>query len=355
MKQAQTTLFILLGLLILLFIGFFLFYQQEFLEQVVTPQSSATAAVQAMVQSCMDTIVSDALFIAGFQGGYIEITDSRKAISERQLHYYYYYQDISPNLTFIYDLMEAYILNNTVTCIEASSLLSIYNISIETEEGSVVIQSGAETTVDLLLAITIHEATTTTSLDSFTTTVPVAFEKMYGVAREIVETIAVSDPLICMTCLHELAEGNGVVLSINDYEQLSDYYVLFDQTTELYDAPYAFAFVVRTKEDFDPSGYFREESPLALELPSYTASIGEEFSLNINTEEFLSGIIPTFIEDPGYSITFSDYSPLFDIDPVLGTIVFTPTEEQRGTHTAMIKIEDTKGHVEYVSLELVIE
>jgi hypothetical protein len=308
-----------------------------------------------MVQSCLDTVATDALFIAGFQGGYIEVTDSREAISERQLHYYYYYQDISPNLTFVYDLMEAYILNNTVMCVEESPLLSVYNLSFETEQGSVAIQSDTETTVDLSLAITIHEATTTTTLDSFTTTVPVPFEKMYAVAKEIADIIAASDPLVCMSCIHRLAQGNEVVVSLNDYEQLSDYYVLFDQTTELYDAPYAFAFVVRTKEDFDPSGYFREESPLALELPSYSASVGEEFSLNINTEEFLSRVIPEVIEDPAYSLTFSDYTPLFDIDPTLGIIVFTPTEEQRGTHAAMIKITDTKGHVEYVSLQLVIE
>ncbi len=355
MKHGQISIFILLGILLLLFIGFFVFYQQEFLEKIVQPTSSTTAAVQAMVQSCLGTVATDALFIAGFQGGYIEVTDTKDAISERQLHYYYYYKDISPNLTSIYDLMEAYILNNTVTCIEESSLHSIYNLSFETEQGSIAIQSDTETTINLLLPITIYEATATTTLDSFTTTVPVAFEKMYVVAKEIVDIIAASDPLVCMTCIHELAEGNGVVVSINDYEQLSDYYVLFDQTAELYGAPYAFAFIIRTKEDFDPTEFLKEENPLALELPSYTAQVGEEFSLNINTGEFLSGVIPEIIADPNYALTFTDYSLLFDIDPVLGIIEFTPTEEQKGTHTAIIKIEDSKGNKEYVSLKLVIE
>lgn len=355
MKHGQVSIFILLGILLLFFIGFFVFYQQEFLENIVQPTSPATSAVQAMVQSCLDTVATNTLFIAGFQGGYIEVTDSREEISERQLHYYYYYQDISPNITFIYDLMEAYILNNTVTCIEESSLRSVYNLSFEIEQEHVAIQSDTQTTIELFLPLTIHEATAITTIDSFTTTIPVAFEKMYGIAREIVKTITASDPLACMTCLHELAEENDIVLSINDYEQLSDYYVLFDPTTELYDAPYAFAFIVRTKEDFDPTVFLKEESPLALELPSYTANVDEEFSLNINTAEFLSSVVPEIIEDPDYSLAFSDYTPLFDIDPILGTIQFTPTEEQRGTHTVMIKIEDTKKNKEYVSLELVVE
>ncbi|PIN77045.1 hypothetical protein COV16_07405, partial [Candidatus Woesearchaeota archaeon CG10_big_fil_rev_8_21_14_0_10_34_8] len=69
----------------------------------------------------------------------------------------------------------------------------------------------------------------------------------------------------------------------------------------------------------------------------------------------LSEVLPSFIDDPSYTLIFSDYSNLFDIDPLLGVIRFIPISEQIGTHSAIIKIEDSNGNVEYVSLDLVIE
>ena len=349
MKHAQISVFILAGLILLVAVGVFVMMQKEY--QAV-PQSSEQTAVQAYVQSCFEPVVSDAFFIAGFQGGYIQIDDTIDNPA-RQHYYYYYYQDISPNLTAIYQNMEWYILNHTIDCIQNNNLP--YAISFDNNLTSLdFIAFNTETTVTLNLPITITQEDTISTLDTFTAVVPVSLEKMYDISRQVVETIAISDPLTCMSCIHNIATTNNVFINILDYEEISDYYIIVDTSVMLYNAPYVFSFIVRTKDVFDTSLYFDEKSPLQLNLSAYSAQVGKEFFLNINTQEFLQSILPQFAGDPDYNLTFSDITPLFEINPILGTINFTPTKNQKGNHNALIKIKDSTGNTEYVTLNLVI-
>ncbi|MEM4729675.1 MAG: putative Ig domain-containing protein [Thermoplasmata archaeon] len=61
------------------------------------------------------------------------------------------------------------------------------------------------------------------------------------------------------------------------------------------------------------------------------------------------------VDDPSYNLSFSDDSPLFDIDPVSGAIVFTPTNEQVGRYLVTISVEDTKGASSSTSFNLTVE
>ncbi len=225
---------------------------------------------------------------------------------------------------------------------------------MQQDSAAVDIFSAEETTITLSLPITIVTEGKTETLSEFSTTIPVAFEKMYAVAEQITAIVEKSDPLTCMTCIHELATSLDMTITVNDYEQTADYYVLFDPHSLIYDVPLSFAFAVQTQQDFDPTARLYEEKSISLNLSAYNATVGELFSLNINTEEFIKQVIPEILADSRYSLTFADFTPLFDIDPVLGTISFTPTQEQRGTHTIIIKITDSKGQVEYTSFQVIV-
>ena len=355
MKRGQVSIFILLGLLLALFIGFFVFYTQKAEEPLVTLTETETEkAVNALVLSCLEPIAEEALFVSAFQGGYIEFDDTKDTIDQRQIHYYYYYGDVSPNLTFVYDLLGAYIINRTSTCVEESTLFQTKNITLQEESATVLIFSQENTIVDITLPITVYTEGKTETVSEFSTTIPVAFEKMYAVAQQITTIVEESDPLTCMTCIHDLATSFDMTITVNDYEQTADYYVLFDPHSLIYDVPLAFSFAVQTQQDFDPIERLYEEKSISLELPVYNATVGEPFSLNINTDDFLQQVIPEILANPSYTLTFADFTPLLDIDPVLGTIAFTPTEEQRGTHNVIIKITDTKGQVEYTSFQVIV-
>ncbi len=350
MKRAQISVFIVTGIIILMTVGIFVMMQQQY---TPSEQSTNQKTVEQYIQSCFEPAAYDAVYLASLQGGYLQPEDSVDNPTREQ-YYYYYYKDISPNLTTIYGNMQRYIINHTRECIESSP--APYNISIDENSASMTISaSETETQFTLYLPITITEQTQVSTLNTFTTIVPVSFEKEYAIARQITDTVAASDPLVCMTCLQEIAETQDVFLSITEYEELSDVYILTDPSMTMYDSPYVFIFKIQPSENYDISSYFEEETPLTLELQSYTATVGQEFILNINTEEFLQSVIPQFIAEPEYTLTFADFTSLFDIDLVLGIINFTPTENQIGIHNVLLKIQDNKGNTEYVTLEMVIE
>lgn len=354
MKQAQVTLFILLGLLLLFFVGFFVFFQQTVQKETYNLRESSKASINTVVQTCFDAVAEDALFIGGFQGGYIELKDRKEDISNRKIQYYYYFTDISPNWTYVSSLIEGYVQNNTIQCIQDNPLFEVYTISVDEEQARTTISSNENTDFTLFLPITIKTESSIETLASWTTSIPVSFEKMYAIAKEISALVALSDPLLCMSCIHNLAQSQGIIISINDFEERSDYFILYDPVARIDNAPFAFAFAVRTNDDFDPTALLAPERTLSLEAVSYNLSIGQETVINLVTRSFLEQVLSYYTQKQNYNLTFKDFSPLFDIDPVLGTITITPTRDDVGTHTALIKIEASDGEVEYTSIELVI-
>jgi hypothetical protein len=336
--------------MILLAVGIFVIMQKQY---TISEQSANQKAVEQYIQSCFEPTAYDAVYLAGLQGGYLQPEDSIDNPAREQ-YYYYYYKDISPNLTTMYKNMQRYSMNHTLECIRGLAVL--YNLSVDEDSASLDVSSSeTDTLFTLHLPVIITEQNHVSTLNTFTTTVPASLEKQYAIARQITDTITASDPLVCMTCLQEIAESQNVFLSITEYQELSEDYILTDPSMILYDAPVVFIFKIHSAEDYDISAYFEKESQLTLGPLTYNATIGEEFSLNVNTEEFLQHVVPQFIAKPEYNLTFADFTPLFDINPILGTITFTPAEEQKGNYSILLKIEDNQGNVEYTTLKLVIK
>jgi hypothetical protein len=194
-------------------------------------------------------------------------------------------------------------MNHTLECIRGLAVL--YNLSVDEDSASLDVSSSeTDTLFTLHLPVIITEQNHVSTLNTFTTTVPASLEKQYAIARQITDTITASDPLVCMTCLQEIAESQNVFLSITEYQELSEDYILTDPSMILYDAPVVFIFKIHSAEDYDISAYFEKESQLTLVPLTYNATIGEEFSLNVNTEEFLQHVVPQFIAEPEYKLRF---------------------------------------------------
>ncbi|UCE73526.1 MAG: TIGR03790 family protein [Methanomassiliicoccales archaeon] len=81
----------------------------------------------------------------------------------------------------------------------------------------------------------------------------------------------------------------------------------------------------------DPPSIDREGAPDA--TVDFELSTGGTFTYKINVEDV----------DTGDTLTFSDDTDLFDIDPNTGEISFTPTKDDVGTHTVTITVTDSEG------------
>jgi hypothetical protein len=76
------------------------------------------------------------------------------------------------------------------------------------------------------------------------------------------------------------------------------------------------------------------DAPVLVDPP--TQSVGERERLALR-------LIAADVDLPGDTLTFSDTSTLFDVDPATGDIDWTPSSEDVGTHTCMVTVTDTYG------------
>jgi hypothetical protein len=80
----------------------------------------------------------------------------------------------------------------------------------------------------------------------------------------------------------------------------------------------------------------KENDQPYIKQQSFNAYIDEEFKKTIKVENAI----------PGHTYTFSDNTDLFDIDPNTGKIKFTPTEDEKGTHSVRITAVDDQDGTE---------
>jgi len=124
-KKAQITLFIIMGLIIILFISVFIYLQQT--TTIFEPEKIMPAEfvpVKRFVEKCTETLAEDAVFLASMQAGYVEIPDE---INYEPLSYVdhgfkvplwlYNGQDCMPTRKEIEGNIASYINSNLKTCL----------------------------------------------------------------------------------------------------------------------------------------------------------------------------------------------------------------------------------------------
>ncbi len=79
-------------------------------------------------------------------------------------------------------------------------------------------------------------------------------------------------------------------------------------------------------------------------LDTITAEVGVDFKYTVYATD----------EDKGDSLTFSDDTDLFDIDPDTGEISFTPSEKDGGIHHVTITATDEDGQTDQVTMTFIV-
>jgi len=122
-KKAQVTLFIIVGMILLIFVGLFYNLKDNLsLQQIFIPKEIIPVTTYA--QQCIHDAAQDAVFLASMQGGYIDLP--QKIVKDKfsylnngyKVPYWYYAgEDRSPSMnTFVYNL-ESHINEKTLSCI----------------------------------------------------------------------------------------------------------------------------------------------------------------------------------------------------------------------------------------------
>ncbi len=199
-KRGQITVFIIIGLIVLLTYLLLSYYRKESIEEIELIQPELIP-VQQYVQTCTKNIAREAIDIIGINGGYIDFpywvqTNPNSYLklspidSLKNPYWWYDGTEAVPPLDFIEKQIEDYTKAGMEDCISNfSSFQNQYNI-IELEKFNVITEIGEEdVTVKTIYPIEVQDkfGKILAKLQNFPVTIPIRLKKAHELAKEIMK------------------------------------------------------------------------------------------------------------------------------------------------------------------------
>jgi len=199
-KKGQITIFIILGLLLLLIFILIIAFKQEVLvfqsDEVLPTEKSK---ITRLITTCIDKVGDDAMFKIGLQGGYIEVPDyiSRSVnrnvrISPMNVVPYWAYGETKevPTLQEIKHRIDKYIEENLRECLfnldpfkSSYDLAERSELSVNTE----IVESKVLFNVKWNLEISTKDGSLVAELNEYVTESPVKLKRVYEMATTILD------------------------------------------------------------------------------------------------------------------------------------------------------------------------
>ena len=197
-KKAQVTVFVVIGLVILIAASFFTYYRTLTLKEAeIVPED--VRPIKNYVQSCLEQVSKEAIIKLGMQGGYIEIPDEirlNNAFVEiiprsRIMIPYWSYNNLNviPSIGNMENQISTYIRENIQDCMDFSIFL--YDFEIEEKDEIQIKTTIAEKDVDIMM---VHELLVKdklngdlTKISKFNAELPVKLKQVYELGKKIMD------------------------------------------------------------------------------------------------------------------------------------------------------------------------
>jgi len=202
-KRGQITIFIIIGIVILLLIAILFYFQRQGAEvRPKTPLEQKLGPVESYIQSCIDTLGTDAVLKMGQLGGYAyppreldvypaaHVVEDRFGLIKVPL---WYYDDKSymPSIDEMQYQISLY-LNNTIRdCLaDFEPLKTEYDIKEKGDPKFTVTIAEEDIAIETDYPLDVFPKTTeeTYKVQKFSTFIPVRLKRVYSLARAIFET-----------------------------------------------------------------------------------------------------------------------------------------------------------------------
>lgn len=326
-KRGQVSIFILLGILLLLIVGFFVFFTEQF-TLIPVVEDEATQNIRTLFSQCLETQLPRAISSLALHGGYYippPYPVEEYLIGNTTLVPYYFIngtttlpsqEDIQKQLALAF---EKYIPEcNNFTSYPYPVSVSLASLDVET----MLKPTSVEATV--ILPLTIHYEDKTTTIDTFSIEVDSSLSKLYTNALNITEEQTQNPRELCFSCLSSIAADAELYLGMVETGNENQYTIIYilnerDPAAE----PLSFYFA--------HTFFLQQHAAPALSivpLEKQEALIGYPFSYTVTATQ--------------QDVTFSDDSSVFNINPN-GTIAFTPDKEDVGMWIVTITATSSAG------------
>lgn len=333
-KRSQITIFITVGILILLF-GVVYFYnldditKQEIKDEKLFGQQHQSNPVKSYVESCLNLIAKESVFLTGLQGGFYDTPKHSLNLGLYDIPYYFNGTLLMPAKKTIENEILKYFNYKLPYCINNFKAFREqgYDINADLSNSSLII-ANSNVKINVHYPITFYRDGTYFQLNEFSNDIAIKLGIIYNLSAEIVNNLA-KNGNICLSCLLDYGIKNNLSIEVYEISNSTFVFYLKDNQSIENGEPFTFRFAVQNKEQFKETDVLSGLNVIF--IPDQLAEAGYPFTYKV-------------IAENAKNVTFIDHTPLFDINNKTGVINFTPTLEQIGKHLIILDAYDNYGN-----------
>ncbi|MFO8016672.1 MAG: hypothetical protein R6U32_06205 [Candidatus Woesearchaeota archaeon] len=243
-KRGQMTIFIIVGVVILVIVGLVLYFMSE-KEDYGLGEDIDTSSVSLFVEKCAEQTAKDAVVYTGLRGGFPSYHNGAYFAGIQIPHYFQYTMDLSPNITDVEKTLEYYMDNSLKQCTEdfESFVQKGYDIDEGDVNSSVMI--GEEKVVfDIDYPVTFTQEGTTETVSDFSAETDARIPLMLDAAKEYMRSQEEAPRLFRIGSLMSIVRDKGLkfeVIETGDKERIVS---LVDEDTVINGNPFIWSFAL---------------------------------------------------------------------------------------------------------------
>ena len=353
-RKGQVSIYMLLGLIILIGLGFVFYLRNDVSKGTEIQQVSRLpfeiGPIRNYVESCIEDVGKDGVEFIGRRGGYFILP---KYLTNEYLtktaYYFYQSRNIMPTKAKVEQELSNYVNEELFFCINNFAPFRNQGLEIESKGiniSTIIDPNSVAFNVDYPLIA--KKGASQIKLDSFTKSIAnVRLGMIYKVSAEIINEQMKDFDSICLSCIINFAIERDLYVNLQRLDNTTILFTITDNNTKIDGFPYKFIFANKYREASCgniPSDWPEERQQQFIldcvqsEIEKYNYSF--EVESDIALKAYVGQLFTANINATGFNLTFLDNTDLFDIEQDTGIIRFIPKEEDIGEYNMLISVED---------------
>jgi len=245
-KKGQITVFIIIGIIVLLVLAIFLSQRQLVVKAPEAPTAINVAPVQSYIQGCLEKTAKDAVLTVALQGGYYLPPENSLRFLGVNMPYYIYEGNVSiPTQEQIENELSLYVNSNLAECANLDSFAQRgYNISTGLSQVKSMIGSRNvifRASYPVIIKINNQEQT----ISDFTTDVNANLMNLYNTAKLYTDQQKDEQSGILLSRLMAIASRNDITFETFTFGGEEALVSFIDNSTRINNQPLIFAFAIK--------------------------------------------------------------------------------------------------------------
>ena len=340
-KRGQVTIFIVIGIIVLVLVVIFMWYQstsvtkdiEDIAEEQLVDTTQLRPQIKTFVESCLREVAVPGIYLLGVQGGVLYPDDPATVLlTENNLINYGYLNGVNQlsveNMQKEIGRFVGEEINNCLNDFKIFEERGI-NVKVKSSPKSSARISTSKINILLNLKLDVKKGRDTTTIDKFSTEVDIPLGNVIAKANKIIENHKKSPDNIEFQELTSL----DAFINLAPYDESTLIYSIYESDIVLSNAPFIFLFAIRDSNI--------NTAPVLYFIPDVVIKKGETLKYDF------------FAEDKeADKLTFTSSSSLFPVSTE-GKMVVSPTNID--VHSIKITVSDTKGLKDEQTFKITVE